>query len=404
MCSKIGSPRRVVLADIRAPDGEQLDKGMVVWFPAPESYTGEDSAELHLHGSRAILADVFSSLSAIEGLRLAEAGEFTMRAFQNGKVDLTGAEALADLIEAETSEQRRFAAFNAGRAHDELYERWRSVIIATLAEMTAMIDFADEADVEDRADVRNTKVLQSLIDEIDSHMERYKAGKIIRDGFKVAIVGEPNVGKSSLLNALAGRDVAIVTNVPGTTRDVLEVALDLNGRKVIVYDTAGIRQSNDPVEEIGIDRARQTAEHADLVLWLCDVRQPESAVRMPDMETPVLRVGNKQDLIEGQPVEDMNVLVSAKTHCGLDRLVDVLANAAEDAGGLPDVVPFRQRHVDLLKNARQALVDACLADGLPVEFRAEALRLAAESLGRISGRVDVEDLLDVVFSRFCIGK
>ncbi len=271
-----------------------------MWFPGPKSFTGEDCCEFYLHGGTAVVAAVANEIIDIDGTRPAEAGEFTLRAFYNGKVDLTGAEALADLIDAETGEQRRLALRNARRDHSEIYEGWRSRIVDALAEMTAAIDFGDEADVEDNLNLSGLSDLKTMVHEIDSHMERYRSGEIIRNGYRVAIVGRPNSGKSSLLNALADRDVAIVTDIPGTTRDVLEVALDLNGRKVVMCDTAGIRESDDEVERIGVSRAMETAESADLILELTEVSQSDGQCVDLKTDTPVVRVGSKADLDSGR--------------------------------------------------------------------------------------------------------
>ncbi len=404
MCGKEGAPRRAVFSEIRSADGELLDRGLSVWFPAPASYTGEDYCELHLHGGRAVVSSVLEALMQIDGVRAAEAGEFSMRAFVNGKMDLTAAEALADLIDAETAEQRRFALFNAGSVHDKLYERWRGEIVEILALMTAEIDFADESDVEGSLDAAKLVRLTTLADEIDSHVKQYRAGEIIREGFKVALVGAPNVGKSSLINALAGREVAIVTDIPGTTRDVLEVSLDLKGRKVVVFDTAGLRESNEPVEKIGIERAHASARNADLVIWMYDAGGGIVEDIVPDTEVPVLRVANKIDLVSDKAMVGSDIAISAATGAGIDVLTERLADVAANATGNPSVVPFRQRHVALLGETSANLRQAAAMAGDAIELRAEVMRRGADNLGRITGRVDVEDLLDVIFSRFCIGK
>lgn len=397
-------PREATLRPVRSPFGEMLDQGIVLMFPGPASFTGEDCAELHLHGGRAIVASVFEALSEFDDVRPAEAGEFTMRAFQNGKVDLTGAEALADLIDAETQEQRRFALLNTGKAHQALYDGWRGRIVEVLAEITAAIDFADEDDVEQNLEAAKISSLSGLADEIDSHMKRYRSGEILRKGYKVAILGAPNVGKSTLLNTLAGRDVAIVTDVPGTTRDVLEVSLELDGRKVVLYDTAGLREADDKIEAIGIERALDTASAADLILFLECTDGQARRNTVPDVTVPIIRIGTKSDLAGGRRDKAHQLVVSAKTQSGLEELIDLLASRAKEAVGDADVVPFRQRHMSLLGAARDALRNAGKDDVEMVELKAEEMRLAAENLGKITGRVDVEDLLDVIFSRFCVGK
>ncbi len=404
MTGRQGQERCLVLNNICSSDGELLDHGMTVWFAGPASFTGEDCAEFHLHGSRAVVHDVIDALSRMEGFRPAEPGEFTMRAFQNGKIDLTSSEALADLIDAETAEQRRFALNNYGHGHNDLYEKWRRSIIEALAEMTAEIDFVDEADVEDRLDRDRFSKLRKLADEIDSHMKRFRAGEIIREGYRIVIVGRPNAGKSSLLNRLAERDVAIVTDIPGTTRDLLEVSLDLNGRKVTVLDTAGIWDSDNPVEEIGIDRALEAAKHADLVIHLVDASCPGDGLEFEDFDVPVLVIGNKSDVAGPNVDNRFDELISAKDGTGFDRLLERVNQCVVEAVSAEGPIPFRQRHMPLLGEAHRNLVEMLDDKSQLIEIRAECLRSAAHHIGRITGRVDVEDILDVIFSRFCIGK
>ncbi|MEZ5812666.1 MAG: tRNA uridine-5-carboxymethylaminomethyl(34) synthesis GTPase MnmE [Rhizobiaceae bacterium] len=404
MCGGVPDARCAVLREIRSAQNIVIDRGLVLYFPGPASFTGEEVVELHLHGGRAVVAAVCDALESIEGLRSAEAGEFTLRAFQSGKIDLTGAEALADLIEAQTEEQRRFALANYGDAHRVLYEGWRSGIVKCLAEMTALIDFADEADVMETADLGTLRELRILVGEIDSHMKRFRAGEIIREGYRIAIVGAPNAGKSSLLNALAGREIAIVTEEPGTTRDVLEVALDIGGYKVVLSDTAGIRDGAGTVEAIGIARAKQAAEAADLVLVLEDASGGKADMPALDMAGPILRVGNKIDLDPEHDRRRYDICISVKEQRGMDALIERLGREAVQAGAVTSIVPFRRRHLALLREARDALGLVVAGELTAVELRAEELRRAADSIGRLTGSVDVEDLLDVVFSRFCIGK
>ncbi len=396
--------RRPSLREIRSADGLMLDRGLVIWFEAPASFTGEDYAELHLHGGRAVVRAVFELLSGFDGGRAAEAGEFTLRAFRNGKVDLTEAEALADLVEAETEEQRRFAVANNSGGHNLLYGAWRDRIAGCLAEMTALIDFADEDDVLERFDRQKFADIKLVGNEIDSHMKQFHVGEILRKGFSIAIIGEPNVGKSCLLNALIEREAAIVTDIPGTTRDVIEVSIDLEGYRIVLFDTAGIRESSDEVERIGVEKARKAAESADLILHLFDVRRPYVALDgFPD-DVPVMAVGNKSDLLTTEVPPETELGISATERTGLEDLLGRIVDMVTVAVGEPDVIPFRQRHLDLLAAASSHLSSAIRPDVGDIELKAELLRNAVDSIGKISGQVDVEDLLDAIFARFCIGK
>lgn len=396
-------PREARLRAIRDLDGALLDRGIVLFFPAPESVTGEDCGELHVHGGRAVVSAMLQALASIEGLRAAEAGEFTRRAFVNGKMDLTDVEALSDLIAAETEAQRRFAVANADGRHRALYEGWRARLIQARALVEAELDFADESDVPGSVAERVWADMRALAEEIGAHAASYRVGEIAREGFRVVILGAPNAGKSSLLNALANRDVAIVTDEPGTTRDSLEVALDLDGVKVIVTDTAGIRDAPGRVEALGIERAMARAGEADLLLLLEDVSAPVAVSGPADV--PAMRVGSKTDLCPSGCVDErLTMGISVKSGAGLDRLVGAIgdrARAALPAAG--EVVPFRLRHVALLQDAIGHLEHAVL-DGPALELRAEEMRLAGDAIGRIAGAVDAEELLDVIFSQFCIGK
>jgi tRNA modification GTPase len=398
-------PREAKLATIRDKTGGDIDRGLVLFFPGPASFTGEDCAELHLHGGRAVVAAALEALSAFDGRRAAEAGEFTKHAFLNGKIDLTGAEALSDLIAADTEAQRRFALANSSDAHRRIYETWRGRLIHARAMIEAELDFADEADVPGSVSSIVWSDMRALHEEITRHSAGYRDAEIIRSGFKIVILGAPNAGKSSLLNALARRDVAIVTEEPGTTRDVLEVAMDIGGMKVLLADTAGIREAAGRVEQIGIERTLMRAEEADLVLLLEDVAAPQPVTYVP-LDRPVLRIGNKSDLLPRHEAESIyDCLISARTGEGLDGLLQVVKDLMSDHI-LPsgEVLPFRERHVALLNEAAEALDRAINSDAEGLELRAEWLRIASDALGRIHGAIDVEDLLDTIFSTFCIGK
>jgi len=399
-------PREAVLRSLKGADGSVIDTGLVLFFPAPRSFTGEDAAEFHVHGGRAVVAALLRTLSAIDGVRQAEPGEFTRRAFLNGKLDLVETEALADVIGAETEAQRRFALQNAGGAQGKLYAEWRRRLVHARAMIEAEIDFADESDVPGSVSEMVWTDVAALAREIERHVEGYHAAEIIRDGFDVVILGAPNAGKSSLFNLLARREAAIVSDEPGTTRDLLEISLDLQGMLVRVTDTAGLRREAGKVETLGIERARARAGSAELVLLLEDMAALVET-DLPDMDVPVLRVGTKADLVEpGQPRRRPYAFeISTLTGAGLEDLVAEIGRRANEAAGrVGDILPSRLRHVDLLNEAKGLLTRALAGEQAATELRAEDLRLAADRLGRIIGAVDVEDLLDVIFSQFCIGK
>lgn len=407
MASVVPEDRRAVYRAVRSPQsGEILDRGLVMFFAGPASFTGEDCAELHLHGGKAVMAAVLEELSALDGFRHAEAGEFTKRAFLNGKLDLVGAEALADLIGAETEAQRRFALANADGRQSELYAAWRQRIIHARAMIEAELDFADESDVPGSVSDQVWADMAALAQEIEAHVEGYRSAEVIRDGYQVVILGAPNAGKSSLLNAMARREVAIVTDEPGTTRDLVEVTLDLGGVKVVMVDTAGIREASGYVESIGIERALARARRADLVLELIALDEPV-VVSADEIAAPRLRVGSKSDLVSyaGDVALSCDFEISAKSGSGLSDVLSEIGRRASGAtGALGEVLPSRMRHVELLQRCKGSLRRAVESGSLPLELRAEELRDAGFNLGKISGAVDVEDLLDTIFSEFCIGK
>lgn len=404
-------PRRAHLAWIYAPDdGEALDQALLLWFPAPHSFTGEDVLELQVHGGLGVISAVTRALGALPGLRLAAPGEFSRRAFLNGRFDLTAAEGLADLINAETDAQRRQAlAQMAGRAAN-VYDDWRRRLIEALAMIEADIDFADEDLPEDVAG-RAAPLVAALAGEMRAALADGQRGERLRDGLTVAIVGPPNVGKSSLLNALARREAAIVSDIAGTTRDVIEVHMDLGGWPVTLLDTAGLRESGDLVEREGIARARARAAAADLRLAMIDSAQwplmpPELA---SVVEGQTVKVANKWDEAAGTVPDGADPewhFISVRTGAGLDRLVAEIEQTAEELlGGRETVLITRARHRAALEEALVHLerFTAGLDSGL-LELMAEDLRLAARALARITGRIDVDDVLDVIFSEFCIGK
>jgi tRNA modification GTPase len=394
-------PRRLALRVLRDPESaEALDQALVAWFPGPWSFTGEDQAELHIHGGLATRAAVLRVLAAVPGCRPAEAGEFTRRAFLNGRLDLSRVEGLADLIEAETQAQRRQALQQLEGRLGRAVERWRETLLESLALFEAALDFADEGDVPENLETQALGGLDRIAQEIAAALAE-TGGERLREGFTVVLAGPPNAGKSTLLNALAKRDVAIVSPVPGTTRDAIEVHCEVQGLPVIVIDTAGLRDSDDPVERIGIERTRARAAAADLVLWLVP---PEGSLESPPGGKNVLSVGTKGDL--GATQVGVELRIAATTGQGLDALLDRLAAEASGRFGHGDAVITRERHRQALQRVRDSLgrAQALARAGGASELVAEDVRLAVRAIGEITGRVDVEDVLDRLFSAFCIGK
>ncbi|GFO80518.1 MAG: tRNA modification GTPase MnmE [Methyloceanibacter sp.] len=383
-----------------------IDRGLVLWFPGPASFTGEDMAELQVHGGRAVVRAVVDAVLAVEGTRLAEPGEFARRAFENGKLDLTEVEGLADLVAAETEGQRRQALAQAEGGLRRLYEGWRAGLLKAQSLMEAALDFSDEADVAGEAvDMAGALVAPLLVD-IEAHLAD-RSGERLREGFRVVIAGAPNAGKSSILNALAKRDVAIVSEEAGTTRDVIEVHLDIGVVPVILADTAGLREGGGAIETEGMRRAVSRAGAADLVLWVIDGTDPVFDPPEALTTASVLRVVNKADLLDvsGEgPVLTAGLLLSAKSGQGFEDLVDELERRAGGLAAEFGQSPItRTRHRTELVSARDALKRFVNHD-LDPELRAEELRLAARHLGRLTGRIDVEEVLGAIFSEFCIGK
>ncbi len=403
--------RRAGLRRIVHPvTGAALDQAVVLFFAGPRSETGEDVAEFQVHGGRAVVRAVLDALGEIPGCRMAEPGEFARRAFENGKIDLPDVEGLADLIDAETEAQRRQALLQAGGVLSTLYEGWRAQLIDIAALTEAAIDFSDEGDVGARSAEMARQRAQPLLVAIASHLNDGHRGEILRDGFRVALLGPPNAGKSSLLNALARRDAAIVSDQAGTTRDVIEVRLDLGGLAVIVSDTAGVRDAAGAIEQEGIRRSLEAARAAHLVLWLTE-SGGDAVPGLISRETSLI-VRTKVDI--GTPLACRPLggeagvahAISAKTGAGLDVLVRLIADRAAQAVGGDQLQPAltQARHRQHLETAAASLATFLEGDPVALELRAEDVRLAAHAIGRITGRVDVEDVLDQIFSRFCIGK
>ncbi len=406
LCGVVPDARRAVVRKIIEPDtGAVIDQAMVLWFPGPHSFTGEDCFELHVHGGRAVVAGVLAALGKLSGLRLAEPGEFTRRAFENGKLDLTQAEGLADLIDAETDGQRSQAVRQMGGALRRAADDWRGHLIKAMALMEAAIDFSDEADVSRAAVDQAASLIRDLIPKLQMALGDGRRGELLRDGFAVAILGAPNAGKSSLLNALSRRDVAIVSDEAGTTRDVVEVRMDLGGIPVLFMDTAGIRNAPGKVEQEGIRRALARALDAPLVLWVIDAMAPVLQLpgELEDRAKSVLRVLNKVDA--GPLMTGYDRAISTVTGAGMGELIDDIAQrAAQATGAHESPLITRVRHRTAIEQALsdcQAFVEGQLVDA---ELRAEDLRRAAYALGRLTGRVDVEDVLGEIFGQFCIGK
>lgn len=400
LAGRVPPPRRACRAALRDRDGTPLDTAVMLFFAAPASATGEDVVEFHLHGGRAVVAAVMAALGALEGFRLAEPGEFTRRAHAAGKMDLAEVEGLADLIAAETEAQRRQALALASGALSRRVEGWRERLIRALMLVEAGVDFSDEGDVPDTLLAPARAEADLLLGEVDAALADAARGERVRDGLAVAIAGPPNAGKSTLLNALAGRDAAIVSHIPGTTRDILEVHLDLAGQAVTLIDTAGLRETDDEIEAEGIRRARARAAAADLVLWL----SPEGAPPPPDLPEAV-RVITKADLADaGEPGRPAAAALrlSARTGEGMDGLIAALTARAESLSGREPALVTRARQRRALETARAHLARAATAQA--EELLAEDLRLAARALDALVGRVDVEDVLDALFRTFCIGK
>ena len=406
LCGRLPPPRRASLQSIRNRNGEVLDEGIVLYFPAPKSFTGEDSAELQVHGGRASVKAVLAVLDAVPGLRPAEAGEFSRRAFLNGRMDLTEVEGLADLIAAETEMQRRLAAEQASGGLSRVYDSWSKRLTHARAMIEAELDFADEDDVPGSVAATIWEDMRALEQEILNHVSGARLGEIVRDGLKVVIAGPPNAGKSSLLNHLAKRDIAIVTDVPGTTRDVLHVDLDLSGFAVRLYDTAGLRETEDIVEQEGIRRTQLSMAQAHLLLLLSEATEPDWQALAGSYQGPIIRVRTKADTLKQPlPKDEADVTISVKSGEGVADLLDNLGCHLPDLeAGSALALPTRQRHSLNLVVAREQILLALDAATAGLDIQAEHLRLAGQALGRVTGRVDVENLLDVIFSEFCIGK
>lgn len=400
--SPLPVPRHLSLRTIRDPNSRDIiDRGLVGWFPGPNSFTGEDMAELHLHGGLAVRTAMLRTLARLPGCQAAGPGDFTRRAALNGRLDLTQAEGIADLIDAETEAQRRQALRQLDGALGRQVGIWRETAIDLLARTEAALDFSDEGDVDDDGlDALLGRDARALSKQIQAVLGDGRRGERLREGFFVVLAGPPNAGKSTLLNALAGREAAIVSSLPGTTRDAIEVRCDLGGLPVVLVDTAGLRETEDPVELEGIRRTRHRMEDADLVLHLSPADGPGEAIAQ---QPRGLAVRTKIDLVASSRLED-GLGVCALSGAGLDALLDAIRTAAEISFGGGEALVTRDRHRSALTRACGHL--DCVAGGMVLapELMAEDLRLAVRALGEVAGHVGVEEMLDRLFAGFCIGK
>ena len=405
------APRVAVLKKLKNSNtNEMIDEGIVLWFPGPNSYTGEDLAEFHVHGSRAVVSALHSTISGIKNCRLAEPGEFTKLAFQNGKINLLKAEGIADLVSAETEIQRKQAVEIMNGKSSDKFTSWRTKLLKILAHVEAKIDFPDEDLPKDILD-EIQKTSNQVSKEIEKVLDDQKVGERIREGFKIAIVGPTNAGKSSLLNYLSKRDVAIVSEIAGTTRDVIETHLNLDGYPVVVSDTAGIRESKNEIEKKGIKLALNRAEDADLKLIIVDAKSVDFTSVLEELidENAILIV-NKSDLIAGNINNELkkhdHILVSIKNNLNLDKLILKIKKKLENKFiSYGDILITRERHRQHLEQCISHLKNFKNKNGSEdYDKAAEDLRLATRHLGMIVGKVDVEEILGSIFNDFCIGK
>lgn len=399
-------PRYAYFTNIYDKDKNLLDKALVIYFKAPYSFTGEDIVEFHVHGSKAVISSVLDSLYLLEDFRLAEAGEFSKRAFYNNKMDLTEAEGLADLIDAETSEQQKYALRQMEGNLSQLYESWRKTLLEVLAHLEAYIDFPDEELPSDIIDnVQNT--VFKVKEDIEKHLSGNNIGERLRDGFRVVILGEPNAGKSSLLNSVAKREAVIVSDIAGTTRDAIDIHLDINGYPVVFTDTAGLRNTDEQIEQKGIEIAYKKAQNADVVVCLFDALKniPQEFENIE--KTKKIYVANKVDKLSDEQKKVISnkgcLLISAKHNQGIDALLQTISSKIKDKfTSASSSLITRQRYKEALNNTVEFL--SCFGFDKEIELSAEDIRLACREIGKITGRIEVDEILDKIFGSFCIGK
>ncbi|ETS14876.1 tRNA modification GTPase mnmE [Bartonella quintana JK 73] len=404
LCGHLPKARLMHYGNLTARDGSFLDSALTVFFPAPHSFTGEDCAEFHLHGSKAVVNRFLDELSKFDGCRSAEAGEFSRRAFMEGKLDLIQAESLADLIEAETESQRRLAVMGTSGRLTTLYRDWRNRLIKARAFIEAELDFSDEADVSDLISDKVWEDVEELCISIRDHIAQGERANILRDGLKIVIAGAPNSGKSSIMNRLAGKSVAIVMEEAGTTRDALEIRLVLGGLPVFLTDTAGLRETENKIEQLGIEIAKQHIVDADLVILVYDMGNPKE-VNLPETSAEIWHVGNKLDLYEEENKKTWTIQFSALTGLNFDYFIKELESfCLRRVSEIGNLFPARKRQLQLLKEAIREIEASINYRSLDLSLHAEHLRCASVFLGKITGDIDVEDLLDIIFSEFCIGK
>ena len=393
--------KKIQIAKLVHPNtGDFIDKALVTFFKSPNSFTGEDMVELSVHGGKAIKDQIFTILASEENFSYAEAGEFTRRAFLNGKLDLVEVEGLADLINAETEFQRKQAFDQMDGKLSNLYTKWKSQLVKNLSYLEATIDFVDE-EIPPEIVLNQIKDIREVLQELDTHLDDSNKGERLRDGFHIIIAGSPNTGKSSLLNHLSNRDIAIVSDEAGTTRDSLDAYLDINGFPVIITDTAGIRKAKTEVESIGIKKSQTKMNEADLILWLMDSSSEKNDGVPDNIRDKSVEVWTKSDIATPNNKE---VIISTKKDEGITQLIDIIGKYVEKGCRTEGSFITRSRHRDALEKTKKNLLTILESDLLDVEVIAEELRSAVNSLSRITGHIDVEDLLEVIFKDFCIGK